>query len=43
VKGFLESYVFDPVLHQQAKEYTDTLDSIRKNKLASIQELFQNV
>ena len=43
VKGFLESYVFDPVLHQQAKEYTDTLDFIRKNKLASIQELFQNV
>jgi MoaA/NifB/PqqE/SkfB family radical SAM enzyme len=43
VKGFLESYVFDPVLHQQAKEYTDTLDSIRKNKSTSIQELFQNV
>ena len=42
VKGFLESYVFDPVLHQQAKEYTDTLDSIRKNKLESIQELFEH-
>ena len=40
VKGFLESYEFDPVLHQRCREYTTTLDNIRQNALPGIQALF---
>ena len=42
VQGFLNNYKFDPVLHQQCQQYTNTLDSIRHNKLAGIQDLFHN-
>lgn len=42
VQGYLNSYVFDPVLHEQCRQYTATLDSIRHNELPKIQELFHN-
>ena len=42
VQGYLNSYKFDPVLHQQCQQYTATLDSIRNNALADIQNLFHN-
>ena len=42
VQGYLNSYVFDPVLHEQCQQYTATLNSIRHNQSADIQELFHN-
>jgi len=42
VQGFLEIYEFDPVLHAQCQQYTNTLNSIRHNELTDIQELFHN-
>lgn len=43
VKGFLKSYVFDPQLHEQCRQYTNAMDDIRHNKLDAVQELFRNV
>ena len=42
MQGFLQTYEFDPVLHEQCQQYTNTLNSIRHNELADIQELFHN-
>ena len=42
VQGYLNSYVFDSVLHAQCQQYTNTLNSIRHNELTDIQELFHN-
>lgn len=42
VQGYLNSYVFDPVAHEQCKKYTALLDSIRHNEFAGIQELFHD-
>jgi organic radical activating enzyme len=42
VQGYLNSYKFDPVLHEQCKQYTTTLNNIRHNELSDIQELFHN-
>ena len=42
-EGFLKTYKFDSILHQQCFEYTQTLNSIRHNKLDAVQELFHNV
>ena len=43
VQGYLNSYKFDPVLHEQCRQYTATLTNIRHNELSDIQELFHNV
>lgn len=42
VQGYLNSYKFDPVLHDQCQQYTATLNNIRHNELSDIQELFHN-
>jgi radical SAM protein with 4Fe4S-binding SPASM domain len=42
VKRFLATYQFDPVLHDQCREYTKVLDSVRHNALASVQALFRD-
>jgi len=42
VQGYLKIYKFDPVLHEQCREYTNTMDDIRHNRLDAVQELFQN-
>lgn len=43
LNGFLSQYTFDPKLHHQCQTYIDDLDSIRNNRLESIQKLFQPV
>jgi hypothetical protein len=42
LNGHLKQYQFDPALHQQCLDYVNTIDSIRKNKLDSIQNLFSH-
>ena len=42
VQGFLKSYVFDPKLHEQCRQYTSAMDDIRHNQLDAVQELFHN-
>jgi hypothetical protein len=43
LNGFLSQYTFDPKLHHQCQTYIDVLDSIRNNRLESIQKLFQPI
>jgi hypothetical protein len=43
LNGFLSQYTFDPKLHYQCQTYIDDLDSIRNNRLESIQKLFRPV
>lgn len=40
LNNYLDQYKFDPSLHKQCQKYVDTLDSIRGNRLESIQKLF---
>lgn len=42
VQGYLGIYKFDPVLHEQCRQYTNTMDDIRNNRLDTVQELFQD-
>ena len=42
VQGYLRIYKFDPVLHEQCRQYTNTMDDIRNNRLDTVQELFHN-
>lgn len=41
-RGYLDRYQFDPVLHEQCRSYTDTMDRVRNNRLDSIQTLFRD-
>lgn len=42
VQGYLKMYKFDPVLHEQCREYTNAMDDIRHNRLDAVQELFRH-
>jgi radical SAM protein with 4Fe4S-binding SPASM domain len=42
VQGFLKSYVFEPELHEQCRQFTSVMDDIRHNRLDAVQELFHN-
>jgi sulfatase maturation enzyme AslB (radical SAM superfamily) len=42
VQGYLRGYKFDPVLHEQCRQYTNAMDDIRNNRLDTIQELFHD-
>ena len=40
VQGYLRGYKFDPVSHEQCRQYTNAMDDIRNNRLDTVQELF---